>query len=434
MLSWSALGAHHAMSVITFLLALALATSVLRSRRPASTSTAWLLALVLVPYFSIPLYLVFGERKLWRARGKAPVPPSGPREKTTEPADLVWLDSPKSAFDAFLARIAGAERSIHISTFLLGDDPTGRAILAALAERARANVQVCLLIDGLWVRSSPHRGLRDLRAAGGEVRVFLPLLHLPWHGRSNVRNHRKIAVFDDDIAISGGMNLSDDYLATGAWRDLSIEVSGPTARELHRVFEADWRFAGGTPHELPDEQCADPSIEVIPTGPDSAGDAWHDALLQLIFDARSRVWIATPYFVPDETLLRALEIAQRRGVDVRIVVPARSNHWIPDRVAAPLLRELAAVGVTLMRYQPGMLHAKCLIVDASIAAVGSANFNTRSMFLDFEVMTLLRTAAANARLTRWFEATFADCAPGPALEGGLLRSIESVLRLLAPIS
>jgi cardiolipin synthase len=432
---WSWLTVHQVVGAVTFVSTIALTARLLRQRRPAGTSMAWLLGFVLVPYLAIPLFLVVGERKLRKVRRIDAT--ALPAPDAAAPSEVVWLDRPDAALDELVRRIRRAERTIDVSTFILGDDEVGREIIEALAARARAGVEVRLLLDGLFARRPQRRSLRALRAAGGHVRVFLPLLHLPWRGRTVMRDHRKLAIFDGAAAIMGGMNLSADYLGrtprASRWRDLSIVLGGEPARALARLFRSDWELAAGraAPQE-PEPAPARSDVAIVPTGPDCAGDPWHDAVLQLLFDARRRIAIATPYFAPDESLLQALAIAARRGVDVSIVVPARSNHWLSDRVAGQLLRDLAAAGVTVWRYRPAMLHAKCLLVDDQIAAVGSANFNARSLFLDFEVTAVLRGAAHNARMAAWFAETIADAAPGPPPARRRDVPIEAVARLLSP--
>jgi len=436
---WAWLSLTHPLGLATFILTIGFAAKVLRQRRPPGTSTAWLLGIVLIPYLAIPLFLLLGDRKLRTASRKPALALSAGAAIADTAIDVVWLDRPELAMARLLDEIRGARRTIHLSSFILGDDEVGRAIVAAVTARARDGVEVCLLLDGLFAPRAPRRPLAELKQVGGRVAVFLPLLHLPWRGRTNVRNHRKLAVFDGARAIVGGMNLSADYLGMTPrperWRDLSIVVAGAPAVVLARLFRADWEFArGGALATLLPEVADSLDIEVIPTGPDCAEDTWHDTVLQLAFDARRRISIATPYFAPDDSLLRALEIAARRGVEVTIVVPARSNHWLADRVAGPMLRELARAGVHVARYRPTMLHAKCLLIDDAIAAVGSANFNARSLFLDFEVSMVLRGAAHNDRMARWFAETLRDCEAGPPGARGPLRAIEALARLLAPIA
>jgi cardiolipin synthase len=436
---WAGFSFNHVIGLATFVLTIVFAAKVLRRRRPAGTSAAWLLGIVLLPYVAIPFFLVLGDRKLRTASQKPGLRLPAAATSGVRPADVIWLDRPELALERVLLEIASARRAVHISTFILGDDEVGRRIVAALTARANQGLEVCLLLDGLFAPRTPRRALGELRAAGGRVAVFLPLLHLPWRGRTNVRNHRKLALFDGVRAIVGGMNLSDDYLGTtpraDRWRDLSILVSGEAAGALAHVFRADWEFARGGALPVGDAPSSEAiDIEVIPTGPDRLDDTWHDTALQLVFDARRRISIATPYFAPDESLLLALEIAARRGVEVTIVVPARSNHWLADRVAGQMLRDLARAGVHVSRYRPAMLHAKCLLIDDAIAAVGSANFNARSLFLDFEVTLVLRGEAHNRRMVQWFAETLRDCEPGPPVARGVILPIEALARLLAPIA
>lgn len=437
MSGWTWLPLQHVASLVTFGLTLAFATRVLRSRRPAAGSTAWLLAIVLIPYLAIPLYLVLGDRQLRRAAGRRTTGFGRGDVPTGPAAEVAWIDRPDEAYDRMIAEIRAAASTIHISTFILGRDATGDAMIAELAARARGGVEVRLLLDGLFApRFRSRRRLAPLTAAGGRVAVFLPLVHLPWRGRTNARLHRKLAVFDGARAVVGGMNLADEYMGPGdhpaRWRDLAIEVTGPPARALDQVFRDDWAFATGESLPVVAEAARAADLDVVATGPDHPDEPWRDELLQLIFAARHRLWIATPYFAPDDSVLTALAIAARRGVDVTVAIPSRSNHWIADRVRGPLLRELAVAGVRVMRFRPTMLHAKCVLVDDDRAGIGSANFDSRSLFLDFEITIMLRGAAHAHRLADWFAETFAACDAGPP-RAGWLRPIEAVARLLAPI-
>jgi cardiolipin synthase len=447
---------HHVLSVLLDLLVFWFAASVLRQRRPTGSAFAWLLAIVLIPYLGIPWYLMFGGRKFkLKAKTKSDIPVpngAGSVESSNVPGlagahglgrleradNIEWLDDGVRAYETFLREILNAKHSIRIVTYVVRNDPTGLAIVEALTQRARQGVEVRLLLDDLLRFEAPRNALARLVAAGGRVENFMPLVHIPFRGQANLRNHRKIAVFDGQRAITGGMNLADEYMGPRAspnrWRDLSILVSGQGVATLDAIFRADWEFACKEVLVAPDRMGSNGSIPicVVPSGPDSASDPIYDTLLTLIFRAQQRFWVATPYFVPDEPLSRALSVAARRGVDVMVIVPNRSNHAVADLVAGPYLRDLADAGVRVRRV-PRMMHAKAVLSDDAVAAVGSANFDMRSLFLDYEVSLFLTGAAEIQRLGVWFDETVRDAAEGPPVAGRLRRVIETGARLFAPL-
>jgi cardiolipin synthase A/B len=441
--------AHHILSVLVGLAAAGLALSVLGQRRPTGSAFAWILVILLVPYLGVPLYLTFGGRKIARrARSKSLLPPLAGGGSSaihgiadTTATKVTWLDDGVVAYQTFLHEIETAKRSIRIVTFVLGDDPTGRSLMAALILRAKAGVEVTLLLDDFLRFHAPHGLLRDLERAGGRLGRFMPLLHIPFRGRGNLRNHRKIAVFDDERAIVGGMNLADEYMGPSPsetrWRDLSMMVTGEVVERLNAIFEADWEFASSL--ALPKAETGGATgeiqgvpLRVVPSGPDTKNDPIYDALLSAAFRAEKRFWVSTPYFIPDEPLVRALTIAARRGVDVRIFTPLRSNHLLADLAAGPLLRELAEEGVVVWRHRT-MLHAKAVLVDDTLGMVGSANFDMRSLFLDYEVALFLSGPAEVAELSRWFGDRERDSERGVNPVGWVRERVELVARLLAPL-
>ena len=344
-------------SIAGFVLAAALAIVILRERRPPASTLAWLLLIAFAPWLGVPAYLALGGRKLHqRSRGKpglrladgaAPegaAVPADPLARVLVGAgvglpspgnDVRWHASGEDAFAELCRVIDGAARSIRVATFVLGDDDVGRDITDRLAARARSGIEVCVLVDGLLARRARHL-LADLRAAGARTAVFLPLIKLPLRGRSNLRNHRKAVIVDGETAILGGRNLAGEYLGptprADRWRDLSLTVAGPAVALIDEVFRADWQFAHGPALAGvgPAPARGDIEVHVVPSGPDVSGDPVYEALLHVVFTAQRRLWIATPYFAPDQALERGLELAVRRGVDVRLVVPRRSNHALAD--------------------------------------------------------------------------------------------------------
>ncbi|MES1176358.1 MAG: phospholipase D-like domain-containing protein [Myxococcales bacterium] len=433
---------HHVVSIATNFLVLVFVVSLLRQRRPAGSAIAWLLAVVLLPYVGIPLYLVFGGRKLvQRARTKQrlTVDTRGGALGAAETSltNVEWLDDGVRAFECFLAQIESARHSIRIVTFVLADDEAGRPVVQALIERARAGLEVRLLIDDLLRFHAPRGLLRELVAAGARVERFMPLLHVPFRGHGNLRNHRKIALFDGERAIVGGMNLGREYMGPTPdperWRDLSLLVSGAAVAELDAVFRADWQFACAEVLSAAAAQSAGSvPVRVVPSGPDAATDPIYDADLTAIYRAEKRIWIATPYFLPDEALIRALIIAVRRGVEVCVLTPEHSNHPLSDFAASSCLRDLSAEGVVIRRFVK-MLHAKTLLVDDSLCVVGSANFDMRSLFLNYEIALFFTGEGEVQRLAAWFESSFAYASIGPPRAGVIRSALDDVARLVAPL-
>jgi cardiolipin synthase len=254
-----------------------------------------------------------------------------------------------------------------------------------------------------------------------------------------LRLHRKIIVVDGAVAIVGGMNLAREYMGptpdAARWRDLSARVRGPIVADIAAVFRADWAFAAREALATPADSKpsgSDAVIQVVGSGPDVAGDLLYDAFLSAVFSARRRLWIATPYFVPDEALTRALVLAIRRGVDVRMVVPARSNHRSADYAGATYLRAVADAGGRICCFGPTMMHAKAVLVDDALAVIGSANLDMRSLFFNYEIALFCSSPGEIARLAAWFETLWPSC--GELARAGRARVlVESVARLLGPL-
>jgi cardiolipin synthase len=453
----------HFLPMLGFGLALLLLVHLLRQRRPPSSTIAWVLAIVLAPYVGVPLYLIFGGRKIRKAAeskgnllatalqspppdlpGQGGLPLAGgdafpPREGNR----LTLLGTGEEAFQSLFQAIDSAQQSIYISTYILGVDETGRSIVAALARKAAQGVEVCLLLDAMGCLPVRGRFLRDLTAAGGKYAFFMPMLHIPFRGRANLRNHRKILLFDRRRAIIGGMNLAREYMGKSSdpqrWHDLSMTVEGPVVADLYTVFRGDWAFAAK--EELPPlEAVPEPltgdgviPLELVPSGPDMPGDTLYDAVVSSLFSARERIWITTPYFVPDEMLTKSICIAARRGADVRIVVPRASNHRLADLVRRSYLRQVQEAGGAVYSFRPGMLHAKVILIDERLAIVGSMNMDVRSFFLNYEVALFTYSREMTQRLAGWVGQTMAQSDVGLREAHVAVEFIEGAGRLLAPL-
>jgi cardiolipin synthase A/B len=426
----------------------------LPQRRDPSAAIAWVVALALLPYLAVPLYLMFGSRKLrMRDAPTLALPPVSAAADEAEAASL-WARrlgrsmglAPAATYEALqihgdgaealravLATIAGAERSLDVCTFILARDRVGDEIAAALAAKAEQGVRVRLLIDGIGAWLGGKLDVARLRRSGVEVVKFVPPFRAILRGRANLRNHRKMVVADAARLWCGGRNFAADYF--DSWHDLSFDLSGELAVRACEQFEQDWAYA--TRRDAA-ERCepAAPAViaagtalaQLVPSGPEQVDDTVQALLLSGCFMARRRILAVTPYFIPDATLVMALTLAARRGVPVDLVLPRRSNHHLADVARHRPLRELAAAGARLW-FVPYMLHAKVVVIDDQLALAGSANLDLRSLFLNYELMVAFYEAADVQRFAEWIEGERAAAARFMPSEPGLMRDLSEGLLL-----
>ena len=459
----------HLLTVAGFLLAFFAIARLMSERKQPGNMFAWLLAITFIPYVGVPLFLMFGGRKVKKlAAQKAQLCPTLPgapaaaagksfaaRVLTLNGAcppvggnRVSFLTTGEESFARLEQGILNAKHSIHIMTFILSRDAVGKRIVRLLAQRAREGVKVRLLLDGLGCFMSSRGFCDPIRRAGGEVVRFMPVMPLQTPKSANLRNHRKIAIFDHRVAAVGGRNFAVEYMGPTPlkrrWRDFGGVIEGPAVRVLDEIFLEDWAFASrqslsALQKELPEEipaAAGDSELQIVASGPDVAGDPLYEGILSLVQQAERSVWIVTPYFIPDEVLQRSLMVQARAGIDVRLVVPARSNHPVTDLARRYYLRTLQAAGVKVLLYQSGMNHAKMLLVDEKTGLFGSANMDLRSLFLNFEVGAVTYSPTEAAAIAGWMQEVFAQSKPMPA-SGKKRRLIpnlgEEIARLLAPL-
>ena len=459
----------HLLTVAGFLLAFFAIARLMSERKQPGNTFAWLFAIAFIPYVGVPLYLMFGGRKVKKlAAQKAPLCPTLPgapaaiAEKTFAARVLTlngacppvggnrvhFLATGEESFARLEHGILHAKHSIHIMTFILARDAVGKRIVKLLAQRAREGIKVRFLLDGLGCFMSSRGFCDPIRQAGGEVVRFMPVMPLQTPKSANLRNHRKIAIFDHQVAAVGGRNFALEYMGPTPlkrrWRDFGGVIEGPAVRVLDQIFLADWAFASGQSlaalqKELPDEIPAvagDSEVQIVASGPDVAGDPIYEGILSLVQQAERSVWIVTPYFIPDEVLQRSLMVQARAGIDVRLVVPAKSNHPITDLARRYYLRTLQTAGVKVLFYQPGMNHAKMLLVDEKTGLFGSANMDLRSLFLNFEVGAVTYSPTEARAISHWMHEVFAHSKPMPTSRKAprLIPNLgEEIARLLAPL-
>jgi cardiolipin synthase len=414
---------------------------ILTTKKNQTSAVAWCLTVVLLPLLGPLLFVLFGyqhvsrplkrkrmhmrwfqmkhpllreevnlaegssqwaiERLAWRF-GAAPV---------TFGNTITFYEEGNTAFEAKLEAMRNARHHIHLEYFIFHPDQIGTAVLQLLTEKARTGVQVRLLYDAMGSRRLTQAALRPLREAGGEVSVFLPINVFRRRIQVNMRNHRKILVVDGAVAFTGGLNVGDEYLGRvprfGYWRDTHMRIEGPAVVSLQRVFIEDWDFAAGKdvhgPAYFPPAQAQGPCpVQVIDSGPDRELKGIREIYFAAILLAKRRLWIASPYFVPDPALLDALCLAGYMGVDVRLLCQFQPDKWIPLLAARYYWNDVLEAGMKVYQYTKGMLHSKVVIVDDDWASVGTANFDNRSMYLNFEVNCLIYAPEAVAELDAAF--------------------------------
>ncbi|QTD44505.1 phospholipase D-like domain-containing protein [Ottowia testudinis] len=466
---------EHLAFVAAGLLTYVVVTRVRRQRRHPYAALAWVMGIAAFPYLGLPLFLVFGTRKVVRPATLRQPAPAGPWAALAppwatrllaalgvaeaRPQAVVRFESDGDAALAQLQAVIGSARhTLDICTYVLGDDEVGAAVAAALAERSRTGVRVRLLVDSIGSLKSAHSHDALLKSAGVRTRLFMPALGRPGRGRVNLRNHRKLLIADGEIVWSGGRNLANEYFigraGEPAWLDLSFAAQGALAAQAQALFDGDWRVARGARQALrrgyaerfarqesgqQDHAEAAPQAPAqggalaqwVPSGPDFHEDILHALLVSSAFHAQERLLLATPYFVPDEGLQEALVLAAKRGLQITLLLPRRSNHRLADWARGRAVRELVEAGVDV-RLLPAMLHAKAVVVDDVLALCGSANLDSRSLFINYEAMAAFYGRAQIDWLAGWINGHAAAGEPASAEPPSWLRDIgEGMVATLA---
>ncbi|WP_158755106.1 cardiolipin synthase [Dyella sp. S184] len=408
--------------------------AVMHTRTPQG-AIGWALGLLLLPYVTLLPYLYLGSIRFrgYLTRHQARLPSSS-QANVDENASaagcarfaavsalqgrpfrgrhrLRLLIDGEAAFDAMLAAMAAAEHCLLVQFFIFHDDNLGRRVQQLLLQRAAAGVRVCVLFDGVGSHDLPGHYVDTLRAGGVAIHPFATRR---WRNRFqlNFRNHRKIVVVDGACAFVGGLNVGDEYLGLkpplAPWRDTQLELRGPVVTDLQQLFAEDWQWITGAPPPLlPSPPCdGDADALIVASGPADAQETCSLFFTAAINAARERVWLSTPYFVPDHAVLAALRLAVLRGVDVRVLIPARPDHRTVFLATTLHAHHALRAGIRMFRYQPGFLHQKALLIDNDSAAIGSMNLDSRSFRLNFEVNALVVDRAFAGEVATMLTADF----------------------------
>lgn len=418
-------------------------------RTPQGTF-AWILALLVFPWASVPLYWVFGRTKfigyrkgfiegnlpldllarkvydslrihgapaqresLWGRSARIQEKLMGLPATTGNSARLLIDGAP--SFEAIFAAIESARSYLIVQFFIIREDRLGLELQKRLIEKARAGVRVYVLFDTVGSHSVSRKYWNNLLKENIQVQGFRTTRGRGNRFQLNFRNHRKLVIADGKIALTGGLNIGTEYLGEnrrfGFWRDTFLEISGPSVQALQFSFCQDWFWATD---EIPEfdwtahvSETTDQIAAVLPTGPIDEIDACSLAMLQLIQSAKENLWLASPYLVPDATVVYALQLAALRGVDVRILIPKNPDHYLPYLSSFSYYQPLESCGVKIYRYREGFMHQKVMLVDAVAASVGSVNLDFRSFHLNFELGVLIFDDAFALEVKAMLEKDFA---------------------------
>jgi len=438
----------------------------LYQKRSPTSMLSWMLTVIFVPYLAVPLYFLIGIRKREKKNRKEYVKfhelnQHNPyimsdsnngfqnilKKNGIPPAtrgniyELITNDT--EAYTRMLQEIKNAKQSIDICTYVFESDKMTKALLEAMTMRAEEGVRVRILMDivgslGVYFNQNCFKALKD---AGGEVAFFVPMLKRPFQNYINLRNHRKIYLFDQTTLLSGGMNLSNEYMGesdgTKRWEDMLYYLKGPAVHNFYSIFHNDWVYATKEEKKndlkMSEVYDGDSIVQVVPSGPDIPRDALYETLLNAIYSAKKRIWIVTPYFVPDENMVQALIIAHHKGVDVKLITPKNSDHFIADIGRSPYMRELDESGVDVVLYEGEMLHAKAILFDDLGGMVGSVNLDNRSLFLNYEVVTFVYSPKFIESIEAWMERLMQSSTRGMKKPTKVREAVENIMKVFAPL-
>lgn len=442
MTSWLGFGLLlvHLLGVISAVLAL-------MSCRTSQGAVAWIISLITFPYLALPAYWLFGQPRFYgyvSARGERDVvlrrvmaryrPLIEPYLFDAQHGDIRAIEKlaqmpltksnraellidGEATFDSLFAGIEQARSYILIQFFIVRCDHLGLELKRRLERQAARGVKIYFMYDEVGCYSLEDSYFSELRKAGVEVHAFNSTRGWRHRFQLNFRNHRKVLVIDGKLGWTGGLNAGKEYLGEdpqhGPWRDTHLKLSGPSVLGLQESFWEDWHWATGQVLDLSWEpQVSDSdgqNVVIVPSGPADRQETASLLTQHAIHSAQHRLWVTSPYFVPDQGVQDALQLAVLRGVDVRVMIPERPDHLLVFLSAFSFLPGMLRAGVKIYRYQPGFLHQKIMLIDDHSASVGTVNLDNRSFRLNFEITAFIPDHNFAQAVEEMLEQDFARC-------------------------
>lgn len=476
------------MNILLVLVVVALFLNILFSislifieRKDPTTTWAWLLILLVLPGIGFMIYIILGQnlsrQKIFKEKirvdeykrkntnenydSDTPIHDGGERfvdlrnmnfnnsgaKYTTNNNIRVYVNG-EDKFKQLIEDIKNAKRYIHIEYYIFKNDMLGKEIIRELTKKAEDGLEVRMLVDSMGSRKLTKKAIKKYLEAGGKFSLFFPGIVPHINTRINYRNHRKIVIIDGEYGYVGGFNVGAEYInqdpEVGFWRDTHVRLEGEAVDDLNERFLLDWCYAAN--EEVQDyskyssssnKVVGDVGIQIVTSGPDHKEQYIRNAYIKLINNAKENVYLETPYLVPDSPILESLKISALSGVDVRIIIPGKPDHFFMQWAASSYIGELLEAGIKIYNYQNGFIHAKTIVADSKIMSIGTANLDIRSFKLNFEVNAFI----FDDRIAKEGEAQFIrDMNHSKEMTKEIYnnRSIttrikESIIRLLSPI-
>lgn len=449
-------------------------------RKDPTTTWAWLLILLLIPGVGFIVYLLLGQnlsrQKIFREKKIIDKTRAAGLEEMQEIhgikmelqdeySDLILMNynqcgsiyttgnevktyiSGEKKFYDLIKDIRSAKSFIHIEYYIFRFDDLGKAIIDELKSKVDEDVEVRLLVDGMGSKNLKQKEIRYIKSLGIKFSIFFPGAFPRINTRINYRNHRKIVVIDGEIGYVGGFNVGNEYVNRGHqfkfWRDTHLKVKGQAVNELNKRFILDWDYASNENFDNIIKYFPKPKeygrvgMQIVSSGPDHMDEYIKIAYMKIINNAKKYVYIQTPYLVPDEPILEALRISALSGVDVRIIVPDKPDHFFMEWVLSANIANLIDYGVKIYRYNNGFIHSKTIVSDDIVSSIGTANMDNRSFRLNFEVNAFIYDGVVAKEQSKIFlnDQKFSTFVTKEAYEkrSRVLRIKESLIKLVSPI-